>query len=474
MAVLATVLVASTLVPPKQPGPSVRLATQRPVRSRRRWGPDGRDVEAELLAFIEVAGQPGLMPSRLDLEVHGRGDLVMAIYRKCGGLRALAKRLNLSMAGRRAQRDWSSPEVLRRALLDFAAENCTQGAMPSVRALRAHGRGDLLAAVRRHGGLERSAAMCGLAFAPAKVRPRRAGAPGDPHVHRAGKRAGPSRRRRKPRGYWKDAATVVAEVVAAAESIRAETGAGARVMPTERELLHRRRGDLHRAIAMHGGYFAVAEACGLPRRDRRRRRRWKEEEVLKRALDEFIAANGTAGVMPSHLELEMAGRLDLLNAVYRYHGSLHLVAEKYGLRRKNGGSFFKDWQEFQTVQQELERFKTSEGMDAGDMPSSFQLRRAGRYDLNNAIRMHGGYFNVARRMGLRCVRGGFEAFSNSRSAHLSSRLRRGVELDAVGRKEEEASTTEDRAQIARLLKELRAREQRAAEAPDSRDGGSDE
>mmetsp|Transcript_19222 Transcript_19222/g.44884 ORF Transcript_19222/g.44884 Transcript_19222/m.44884 type:complete len:170 (+) Transcript_19222:997-1506(+) len=97
---------------------------------------------------------------------------------------------------------------------------------------------------------------------------------------------------------------------------------------------------------------------------------------------------------------------------------MHLVSQGLGLRNE-GGYAFRDWEEFENLSREIRAFcearndpdvPADERIPADVMPTSFELRKAGRYDLCCAIQIHCGFYNVARRMGLYCE-GGYEVQS---------------------------------------------------------------
>lgn len=412
----------------------------RPLARRLHLSMGGRNAErqwssitvlrAEVKDFARINGTANVMPSGLELRRHGRADLLAAIIRE-GGLAAVGTRCKMRLRPElaAAKPDLREFELLRDELLAFIRANATAGFMPRAAELRALGRSDLLAAMHaHHGGQLAVAARLGLVqHVAARSTSRAVKPPGYwaalPNLERelltfAARTAG--RERQSP--------TPAALVAAAGAAPEAEGGVPedaarlAPLMPMQRELLIAGRSDLHRAIAQHGGYFKVGQLLGLRRADGRVHRRWADFAVVQAELLSFIAANGTAGVMPTHVQLQLAGRSDLLSAIARHHGSMHLVAERTGLVVADGYAF-RDWLEFENLAREVRAFIAQSGGAPGVMPTSLELRKAGRYDLHCAVQLHRGFFNVARRLSLHCD-GGYDVPGSA--AGSASALRRGA------------------------------------------------
>ncbi|KAG8457851.1 hypothetical protein KFE25_005120 [Diacronema lutheri] len=410
-------------------------------------------VERALRDFIAANGTRDLMPSSLQLREHGRNDLLLAI-RSHGGLRAVANRtgMRLRPALLAKRFDWADWDVLASELFAFVATNGTSGVMPSAAELRTHGRGKLVHAIHKHhGGQKAVAARLGLR--------RRARAP---------------EREQVPRGFWVEPANLERELLAYARGARARevaaaaryrgvplahvaaeastnaASAGARTlvraapldaaasppssapanerpltMPTSRALVAAGRTDLHRAICAHGGYFEVAARYGLERRDGRRRKNWADKDVLRAELLRYIAENGTVGEMPSHDQLQIDGRTDLLSAMAAHHGSMRLVGEALGLKPHDGFTFH-DWQQWENVERELRAFvleREARGFPKGLMPTALELRMENKTGLTFAIKQHRGFYNVARRMRLYCPGGYDETLGSARVAGLRGAAR---------------------------------------------------
>lgn len=413
-------------------------------------------VKAELEEFARVNGTVGVMPASLELRRHGRTDLLAAIILHGGLRKVCAKtdmRLRPAILARRT--DWADWDVVSTELLEFIAANGTAGLMPYARELRAHGKESLLYAIHSyHGGQRTVGERLGL-----RVRSYERLTASPP----------------RPKGYWHDDLNILRELLPHARAATARELEAARadgrtpvvpdygqsappsnvsffaaayaagggnasacfgseawptlVMPTQAELYAAGRSDLHRAISQRGGYFEIAELFGFARADGKVRRRWAERAVVEEELRAYIAVNGTEGVMPSHGELALAGRTDLLSAIARHHGSMHLVAERMGLRLHDGYSF-RDWLQFDNLAREMRLFlaeRAKQGFPPDVMPTSFELRNASRYDLHSAVRQHRGFYNVARRLRLR-TEGGYDSYAPGRGGAMRAAYGRGRRL----------------------------------------------
>lgn len=439
-------------------------------------------VKAELEEFVRVNGTAGVIPASLDLRRHGRTDLLAAIISH-GGLRKVGTRAGMELrpAIRARRTDWADWDVVSAEVVQFVAANGTAGVMPFARELRAHGKQALLYAIHYyHGGQRVVGARLGL------------------HV-RDHARVGARAPRRK--GYWLDERNVLRELLPYARAATERELEAARaegrepvvpdygqaipesdvslfepaadfsahfgsdrwpvlVMPTQPELCAAGRSDMHRAIAQKGGYFKIAALFGFVRKDRRLRRSWSDRSVLDAELQGYIAENGTVGAMPSHAELALAGRTDLLSAIARHHGSMHLVAERAGLRLHEGYAF-RDWMQFENLAREMRLFvaqRAADGFPPDLMPTSFELRNASRYDLQAAVAQHRGFYNVARRLNLRCE-GGYDSYAPGRGGVMRAAFGRSRRWDDGDEDDDEydgAANDEDaRRAEAEMLQALR-------------------
>ncbi|MFX0138693.1 MAG: hypothetical protein ACFFDN_33940 [Candidatus Hodarchaeota archaeon] len=120
---------------------------------------------------------------------------------------------------------------------------------------------------------------------------------------------------------------------------------------------------------------------------------WKEWDNVKRDLKEIIKNLNER--FPTRGNLEELGRLDLLNAIQRYHGGLDKVKEKMGYKiRKKSFNYWKKWD---NVEQELEKIIKIKN---GEFPVKKDLINLGRVGLLRGIqRYHDGYHKVREKMG---------------------------------------------------------------------------
>jgi hypothetical protein len=126
---------------------------------------------------------------------------------------------------------------------------------------------------------------------------------------------------------------------------------------------------------------------------------WDDFANLEQELLAFIAEHGTAGMMPTHVMLQNAGRGDLSHAMHR-HGGIIAVAQRLGLARGERCKPFRYWQDLAVIDRELLAFIAAHG-EPGVMPKKATLTAAGHGNLENAISRAGGQHAVAQRLGLR-------------------------------------------------------------------------
>lgn len=266
-------------------------------------------VTAELMTFINDHGTTGHMPSATLLAVAKRHDLAWALRREFGGMQPAAAALGLrtvrSVASRERQPrgHWQNWTVMESAVRAFIAENGTAGVMPSQSMFRAAGRFDIVCAMQRHhGGLRNVSARLRLPLSTGGA------------VH----------------------GDKLADGRALGDALRAFAASGGSPgrMPTQVELQTCGRYDLVRAIHNQGGMLQVSASAGLDYVSARKRPPpgyWQSTQTISQELLEFIRVNGTQGVMPSRLELAIAGQRRLLSAIDRHCGSLEHFALELGL-----------------------------------------------------------------------------------------------------------------------------------------------
>lgn len=285
--------------------------------------------------------------------------------------------------------------VERELLLVNGQLGCTgKKSVPRLSEIAALGRGDLVAAISKHGGVKRVAE---------DLRWGRGG-----KTRRATSTVtlpdGVSGRRvrdkmlRRPKAYWDDIGRVQSEIGA----FVAEYGVKG-VMPTQKQFYAFERADLVQAAGRHGGLRVLSQSMGLRcRRVARKRLYWKDFEVLKKALLEFSEQH-CPGYMPTGDELMSKGCSAITNAIAA-HGGFPAVAEKLGLRARNtkAQGAPKTWDE-QRLKLQLHAFTLTYCPDLArsqTIPTERQLRKHGRNDLSYAINKFGGYAAVAKALGL--------------------------------------------------------------------------
>ena len=259
---------------------------------------------------------------------------------------------------------WNNFSNLERELIAFIEEHGTPSVMPTYTEFKNAGRGDLARAVSKHGGFPSIAARLGLE----------------------------STYKAKPPGYWDDFFNLRNELLAFVESYGVSG-----VMPTQPELHQAGRSDLIGAIQRHGGHRSVSEKLDLAY-EKRQSGYWQDPNNFERELFDFIKEYGTPGRMPTKPELLKAGRGDIQCAISTYYGGFHTVANRWGLtyEKKRSGH----WKEFTNIERAIHTFIEKQGMP-GVMPKEKELQEAGERSLVVAIKQHGGFPEVAKRLGLK-------------------------------------------------------------------------
>lgn len=267
--------------------------------------------------------------------------------------------------------------------------------VPRLSEIAALGRGDLVAAISKHGGVKRVAED--LRWGRGGKTRRATSAVTLPEGSR--RRRVRDKVLRRPKAYWNDIGRVQSEIGA----FVAEYGVKG-VMPTQKQFYTFERADLVQAAARHGGLRVLAQSMGLRcRRAPKKRLYWKDFEVLKKALLEFSEQH-CPGYMPTGDELMSKGCSAITNAIAA-HGGFPAVANKLGLCARNtkAQGAPKTWNE-QRLKLELHAFTMTYLPDLArtqTIPTERQLRKYGRNDLSYAINKFGGFAAVARALGLR-------------------------------------------------------------------------
>ncbi len=327
---------------------------------------DFANVELQLRAFIVEHGTDGIMPTIPELRAAERADLINAI-KKHGGMKAVTKRLGLSRSDAYKPSDyWDVFANVEQELGAFIAEHGIDGIMPTKRALQAAGHSDLAYAIDKHGGIPVVADRLGLKR---------------PNAH-------------KSTGYWNDFANVKKGVL----DFIAEQGT-VDVMPTGAQLSQAGYSNLANAIRKHGGFLVVAQKLGLQRpRAYKPAGHWDDFTNVEKEVLAFVTEHGTNGMMPTHAELQNAGREDLVNAI-RQHGGFPEVAKRLGLEPQGTNKPAGYWDDLANATRELRDYLRSHDDTRGVLPTYSELTKAGYNKLAIAISKHGAA-TVAEQLGL--------------------------------------------------------------------------
>lgn len=261
-------------------------------------------------------------------------------------------------------------------------------AIPRLEDLKQIGRGDLMAALAKHGGVKRVSE----ALRWPRVRP-------------SGQRAQSTIRSirakvpRRPADYWANVSRVHAEMGA----FIAEFGSRG-VMPTRKQLYAFGRSDLANAAERHGGLRIIARQMGVHgRKDSRPRGYWRDFSRVRDVLVEFSQTH-CDGIMPTADELSSKGLGCIVNAITS-HGGFPTVAHKCGLKprnaRKQGAPTV--WDEMRVQKEYLSFLMTYYPQLARErtMVGERQLRLHGRNDLSYAISKFGGFAKLGRELDLK-------------------------------------------------------------------------
>lgn len=326
---------------------------------------DFANLELELLAFIQEQGTSGVMPTIKALEDAGRSNLVFAIH-KHGKVATVRERLGLRTSPKHSG-PWDDFSRVEHELYTFMDTQGIVGVMPTREQLKQAGRSDLVAAIDTYGGSFIVAQRLQLQLTSGN----------------------------KPNGYWDD----FTHIEEAVKSFLI-TSSTPETMPTLAQLKHAGQGDLVAAIAKHGGVGAVAQRLGLQLSSSSRPNGyWNDFTHVEEELRSFIHEQGTPGVMPTGAQLRDAGYGNLLSGIIK-HGGIATIAQRLELKLSSTAKPSEYWNNFAHIEQELHQYIQEYGMP-GVMPTQSELSKAGRLDLVNAIQgIHGGFTNVAQRLGL--------------------------------------------------------------------------
>lgn len=261
-------------------------------------------------------------------------------------------------------------------------------AIPRLEDLKLIGRGDLIAALAKHGGVKRVSE----ALRWPRVRSSR-------QSPQSASRAIRAKVPRRPPDYWASASRVHAEMGA----FIAEFGSRG-VMPTRKQLYAFGRSDLANAAERHGGLGVIARQMGVHgRKDSRPRGYWRDFSRVRDALVHFSQTH-CGGIMPTADELSSKGLGCIVNAIAS-HGGFPTVAQKCGLKprnaRKQGAPTV--WDEARVQKEYLSFLMTYYPQLARErsMVGERQLRSHGRNDLSYAISKFGGFSKLGRDLNLK-------------------------------------------------------------------------
>lgn len=249
---------------------------------------------------------------------------------------------------------------------------------------------------------------------------------------------------RKAHGYWNDLPTVLTEL----QEVNVLLGRSRKkIMPTTKELKSLGRLDLIGGMGKHGGIKAVARllqwSYGKERNKVVRRPRadelpigmtvggkntkalvfkmalawvrgggqrlgarakisrlpmgfWNDFEVVERFVTVFMEEFEFDGIMPTGSDFKKGGHGSLLYGV-RKHGGLVVVARRMGLKSAQARKSRDALEGFDYVAMIVLDFIG----DSGEMPTATELKAARAYDVLRGIELHGGFPNVAAKLGLR-------------------------------------------------------------------------
>lgn len=262
---------------------------------------------------------------------------------------------------------WSDPMTLSTELERFRARYPNRH-MPTAAELLAAGRADLCRAVQRHGGFGLAAKRTGLLTT--RTRQMRASTHSRDSDWEVRWSVWDKRKIAEP--------TQTEHHIESGSNKGREASPKKKVLPPEEAAKRRKKRKYER--------------LGPPRRARGYWSVWRNLQTELRAF----AKRSCSGYMPLQRELLAANRTDIMNAL-RFHGGAAIVARRAGLCPAPAAAAKKPrghWSDPAVLHAELLTFTARYG-HPGLMPRRDQLLRAGRADLNYAIRKHGGYSTVA-------------------------------------------------------------------------------
>lgn len=260
--------------------------------------------------------------------------------------------------------------------------------MPRLSEMSALGRGDLIAALAKHGGAKHVALMLRWSSTRKTARKLPTSLRTQSRLPFTGVR---TKMTRREADYWADLDKLKVEVKAFANLHGVASGA----MPTQALFRAQKRTDLLNAIARHGGLRAVASSMGF--------RCVRSRATLRFDFDKFadkvraFALTHCPGKMPTAAELGARGACGIANAV-AVHGGYPAVARRLGLELRNtaaqGAPAIWDQQKLGAELRTFTQAHYPELALANHLPTERQLRKQGRNDLSYAVQKFGGFTKV--------------------------------------------------------------------------------
>jgi hypothetical protein len=280
----------------------------------------------------KVKEKIGHFPTKPELSVMGRGDLLNAMTRN-GGINKFRELLGEEII-KAVNGFWTEEKTLEE--LKKVKEKI--GHFPTQTELSTLGRMDLQGAITKYGGSNKFRELLGEELL------------------------------RVPDGFWTEE-----KILKGLKTVKNEIGH----FPVQKELSAMGRADLSVAISRHGGSNKFRELLG--------------EELLQapagfwteeKTLEELKKVTTEIGHFPKHEELSTMGRADLEGAITKHGGSNYF-------RNLLGVELLQVSAGHWTIEQTLEDLKKITD-DIGHFPSHNELSAGGRGDLLHAISRNGG------------------------------------------------------------------------------------
>ncbi|MCE9552919.1 MAG: endonuclease domain-containing protein [Planctomycetes bacterium] len=322
-------------------------------------------LRRELKKWHRLHGTPGVMPTARALRHTGRHDLVNAICLPVhGGFYKVADNMEMGWKVKyKPVGHWDDPDKLKHAIFEAIEQHGEPGVMPTHGQLIAWKMSGLSAAISDHGGFPAVAKRLGLKL------------------------------NRKENGYWTDL-RIELDVRQLAERLGTPG-----VIPTGKQMRLENRSDLDNAIWRSSGKLrGLAKRMGWETHASKPNDFWPNPLNIDAEIRQFMDCSGLAEYIPTQDECFAAGRLDIVNALFRYGGGTHATAERLGLKVREKPKGY--WLKLANVAREIATFNVRRNVTRV-MPTADELSTAEEWGLMRAIENHGGYPSVRRRLGLK-------------------------------------------------------------------------